>query len=75
VWPDGLCKLKIPLTTSGIESATFRTVAQCLNQLGHQVPQVLFEKWSERITNMFSANAITISALALTFTNADTKQN
>ena len=35
--PEGLCQWKNPVTPLGIETATFRFVVQCLNQLRYRV--------------------------------------
>jgi hypothetical protein len=37
VWVEGLGQMKNPMTSSGIEPATFQLVAQRLNQLHYRV--------------------------------------
>jgi hypothetical protein len=39
VRPEGICQWKISMKPSGIELATFRILAQCLNHLRHRLPQ------------------------------------
>jgi hypothetical protein len=41
VQPEVLCQCKIPMTPSGIDSATFRFVAQCFNHCATACPTFL----------------------------------
>ena len=56
---EGLCQWKIPVTPSGIESATFLLVAQWLNQLRHQQRAPFCEIWTANYMS-FRLNTVKI---------------
>jgi hypothetical protein len=70
VRPKGLCQWKIPMTSSGIEPATSRFVAQCLNQLRPTRPPRLKCYWTLNLgdTGLLSI-ALSNTVLVANFSN------
>ena len=60
VRPEGLFQWKIPTAPSGIKSATFRLVAQCLYQLRHRVSPTLQNYWIKILDYLLFASWRTI---------------
>ena len=56
---EGLCQWKIPTAPLGIETATFRLTAQCLNQLRYGVRQRANESYHSKDKGKRQSNSIT----------------
>jgi hypothetical protein len=56
--------------SSGIEPATFRFVAQCLNQLRYRVPHYLLTPWPQSASELYRPSDLRLSA-KLVPTSAD----
>ena len=69
--PEGLCQWKIPVTSSGIEPATFRLIAQCLVRNSKKVKKSHYraghalrvpEGWGSQISRQSALNVVRLSA-------------
>jgi hypothetical protein len=61
LWLEGLSHLENPVTSSGIEPATFRLVAQCLNELRYRVSHSFYVLWSKELLCSAAMHAATVT--------------